>query len=285
MWNCDLFCRVVDNFGDIGICWRLARQLNREYRVPLRLWVDDLQTFSRLCPAVDPQADLQTIDSIVIRRWPDPFPSVPAADVVIEAFACELPEGYVAEMAARPTAPVWVNLEYLSAERWVDDCHLLPSPNPRSSLVKHFFFPGFTSRTGGLLREHDLLDRLAAFDLAAQREFWSRLGIADPPPAALRVSLFCYENPALPKLLDLWRAGPQPVCLLATCGRATEQVERWLGCQMPPGTMLQTLSLTVHALPFLPQDQYDLLLRACDVNFVRGEDSFVRAQWAQRPFI
>jgi uncharacterized repeat protein (TIGR03837 family) len=37
-------------------------------------------------------------------------------------------------------------------------------------------------------------------------------------------------------------------------------------------------------VPFLPQDRYDELLWACDVNFVRGEDSFVRAQWAGRPF-
>jgi len=38
-------------------------------------------------------------------------------------------------------------------------------------------------------------------------------------------------------------------------------------------------------VPFLPQDRYDELLWACDVNFVRGEDSFVRAQWAAHPFI
>jgi uncharacterized repeat protein (TIGR03837 family) len=38
-------------------------------------------------------------------------------------------------------------------------------------------------------------------------------------------------------------------------------------------------------MPFLPQARYDELLWACDCNFVRGEDSFVRAQWAARPFV
>jgi uncharacterized repeat protein (TIGR03837 family) len=41
----------------------------------------------------------------------------------------------------------------------------------------------------------------------------------------------------------------------------------------------------VHIIPFVSQDRYDELLWACDLNFVRGEDSFVRAQWAARPFV
>ena len=38
-------------------------------------------------------------------------------------------------------------------------------------------------------------------------------------------------------------------------------------------------------MPFLPQARYDELLWACDLNFVRGEDSLVRAQWAARPLV
>jgi uncharacterized repeat protein (TIGR03837 family) len=41
----------------------------------------------------------------------------------------------------------------------------------------------------------------------------------------------------------------------------------------------------VRVLPFVEQERYDELLWACDVNFVRGEDSFVRALWAGKPFI
>ena len=38
-------------------------------------------------------------------------------------------------------------------------------------------------------------------------------------------------------------------------------------------------------MPFVAQDDYDRLLWSCDLNFVRGEDSFVRAQWAAKPMI
>ena len=49
----DVFCAVVDNYGDIGVCWRLSRQLAAEHGIAVRLWVDDLKPFARLCPAVD----------------------------------------------------------------------------------------------------------------------------------------------------------------------------------------------------------------------------------------
>ncbi len=281
----DIFCRVVDNYGDIGTCWRLARQLAAEYRFDVRLWVDDLQSFTRLCPSVVSDVSEQQIDSIEIRHWPSEFPEVEAADVVIEAFACELPTRYVAAMAKRPVAPVWINLEYLSAEAWVEDCHLLASPRSDSNLSKHFFFPGFTNRTGGLLREHDLLTTRAAFDSVAAGEFWQSLDIPPQTTDELRISLFCYENPAMPDLLQAWAAGPMAISLYTTPGPATRQVANWFGCELSPGAPLRRNSLTVYALPFLPQPDFDRLLWACDVNFVRGEDSFVRAQWAQKPFI
>ncbi|NDE27856.1 MAG: DUF2331 family protein, partial [Burkholderiaceae bacterium] len=44
-------------------------------------------------------------------------------------------------------------------------------------------------------------------------------------------------------------------------------------------------NLKLISLPFIPQDDFDYLLAQCDFNIVRGEDSFVRAQLAGRPFI
>ncbi|MBC8113079.1 MAG: elongation factor P maturation arginine rhamnosyltransferase EarP, partial [Candidatus Saccharimonas sp.] len=191
----------------------------------------------------------------------------------------------IAAMAGRAVVPVWINLEYLSAEAWVDDCHLLPSPHPRWPLTKYFFFPGFTSKTGGLLRERDVPAARAAFDPTAAAEFWRSLGVAPPTDDELRISLFCYDNPALPELLQCWADGPAAVLVLAAPGAATEQIAHWFGETLSPGTPFRRGSLMVQALPFLLQPDYDRLLWACDVNFVRGEDSFVRAQWAERPFV
>lgn len=280
----DIFCAVVDNFGDIGTCWRLALQLATEHQVSVRLWIDNLTSFAILCPQALSDVDIQFVDSIEIRHWTVPFPDVDVADVVIEAFACNIPTVYIAKMAQSQPAPVWINLEYLSAEAWVEDCHLSQSPQPRLPLTKTFFFPGFTAKTGGLLCEEGLLAARAAFDQDAANNFWSRRSV---PPAAdeLRVSLFCYENPALADLLETLADDSLPVRLLVCAGTAARLVADWFGHALVPGTVMTRKMLTVQGLPFLPQADYDRLLWSCDVNFVRGEDSFVRAQWAQQPFV
>ncbi len=284
----DIFCAVVDNFGDIGVSWRLARQLAGEHGLAVRLWVDDLESFRPLCPEIDPGKDAQRQRGVEIRRWTQPFPSVDAADVadvVIEAFACELPEPYLAAMAAKRPRPAWINLEYLSAERWVEESHGLPSPHPRLPLIKHFFFPGFTAATGGLLREAGLARHREAW-LQDGDQTWGRLGLPQPHPDETSISLFCYENAALPGLLRTWSAGDLPIRCLVPAGRALAQAAACLGRPgLTSGDKVERGRLTLHALPFVAQQDYDRLLWSCDLNFVRGEDSFVRAQWAARPLV
>jgi uncharacterized repeat protein (TIGR03837 family) len=275
----DIFCAVVDNYGDIGVCWRLARQLANEHGVEVRLWVDDLEPLVKLRPDTNASLDNQNIDGVEVRQWPKAFPEVDAADVIIEAFGCELPVSYVAAMAARDTSPVWINLEYLSAEDWIEGAHGLPSPHPRLPLTKYFFFPGFTPATGGLLREADYGKRTAGFDAV---EF--RAGLCLPPitDPALTVSLFGYANPALPGLLEAWVQSPRSINCLVPASVLLPQVQAFFG---ENSSLMQRGSLSVHVIPFLPQQDYDALLRLCDLNFVRGEDSFVRVQWAEKPFV
>ena len=297
--TCDIFCTVVDNYGDIGVCWRLALQLALEHNIEVRLWVDDLLSFRRLCPEIDPTLSTQRYMSVEVRRWSDgAFPPLPqplshrgergVADLVIEAFACKLPERYVSAMAAQERKAVWINLEHLSAEDWVAGCHCLPSPHPALPLTKYFFFPGFTPDTGGLLLERDLMVRRDTFQSNPQAidAFWQALGVPPARQDEVRVSLFCYENPALPQLLAAWAEGNAPICCLIPEGRALPQVARFFGReQVAAGEVLQRGQLEVRVLPFMRQNRYDELLWACDMNFVRGEDSCVRAQWAGKPFV
>jgi uncharacterized repeat protein (TIGR03837 family) len=286
--SCDIFCTVVDNYGDIGVCWRLAKQLASEHGIVVRLWVDDLASLRKLCPDIDPTRPIQQHRGVEIRHWGIPFAEIAPAQLVIEAFACELPERYVLAMASQALKPVWLNLEYLSAEYWVAGCHGLPSPHPRLPLVKYFFFPGFTRETGGLLLEGDLLRRRDAFlaDAAAQEKYWQSLGVPARQAGEVRVSLFSYENPAVQNLLASWAAGEQALTCLVPEGRVLPQVASFFGRQqLAAGDVVQHGRLRVHVLPFVEQDEYDKLLWACDCNFVRGEDSCVRAQWAEKPFI
>ncbi|HET7032163.1 MAG TPA: elongation factor P maturation arginine rhamnosyltransferase EarP [Casimicrobiaceae bacterium] len=284
----DIFCRVVDNYGDAGVAWRLARELAAEHALDVTLWQDDLAPLARIAPGIECELPAQRAMDVTIRRWSEPFASAEVADVIVEAFGCGLPERYVAKMAERAVAPAWFVLEYLSAESWVDRSHGLASPHPSLPLSRRFWFPGFTQRTGGLLRERDLLDARDRFigDGRAQREFWASLAMPSVAGNEMRVSLFCYSNPALPALCDAWAKGDIPVTCIVPEGVAVAELDRWTGGGAPPpGAALTRGALTLRSIPFIAQDDYDRLLWSCDVNFVRGEDSFVRAQWAAHPLV
>lgn len=283
----DIFCNVIDNYGDIGVCWRLARQLSAEYGFSVRLWVDDLAAFQRICPDVEAGRAAQQTHGVEVRRWEGDFADIVPGDVVIEAFACRLPERFEKAMAAHDPKPVWINLDYLSAEAWVSGCHALPSPHPRLPLTKYFFFPGFTETTGGLLREHDLEEQRTRYcaSSAEQGRFWNTLGFLPPDPDAMRISLFSYENAAIPDLLDAWKNGTHPVCCLVPLTRNQAALETWTKRRLQTGDVFREGHLELRIVPFVPQPDFDRLLWSCDMNFVRGEDSFVRAQWAARPML
>jgi uncharacterized repeat protein (TIGR03837 family) len=280
LWN--IFCKVIDNFGDLGVCWRLSRNLAARGQ-KVRLWVDDATALRWMAP--------QGCPGVEVRAWTQPLPvqGAVAGDVLVEAFGCEVPPEFVAIFARRSRdggKPVaWINLEYLSAEPYVERSHGLPSPvmsGPGAGLTKHFFYPGFTLRTGGLLREPDLMQRQAGFDRA---DWLRRTGIEWRPTERL-VSLFCYEPKALPQLLDQLAGDSVPTRLLVTGGRASAAVLATIEDKMrlQPSWNVRG-SLSISHLPLLTQIDFDHLLWACELNFVRGEDSLVRALWAGRPLV
>ena len=278
----DVFCRIVDNFGDIGVTWRLARQLATEHGKSVRLWIDDMSTASKLILSLDPHASTQHVLNVDICPWAGADSAVPA-DVVIEAFACELPAIYLEKMAA--IQPVWINLEYLSAEPWIEDFHAKPSRHAALPLTKYFFFPGFTQKTGGLLREHDVIARRdeflgSAVTTAAFRENFS---ITDND--ALKVSLFGYPHAPIPDLLQAFVESTQPILCLVPESSIWAAISDYFNQSLEHGALTKHGNLTLLPLPFLTQDEYDQLLWLCDINFVRGEDSWVRAIWAGKPFV
>lgn len=270
----DLFCRVVDNYGDIGVCWRLARQLAQQHGWQMRLWVDDLASFARLEKSVDSRQLNQHVGGVQVIHWTHPAPDLEPRDVVIEAFACDPPPTYLHRMQDSLRRPVWINLEYLSAEPWIEHCHGLPSPQA-GGLLKHFFFPGFTQRSGGLLREDGLLAERDALQRnpEAQTALLARLGLPPRAPGERLVTLFCYPDAPASVLARTLAADTQGTLLVIPEGVAP---------YLPVG---QQDRLRIARLPFVPQPDYDRLLACADLNFVRGEDSFVRGQWAGRPMV
>lgn len=315
----DIFCNVIDNYGDIGVAWRLARQLAHEHGQQVRLWVDDLHAFARICPEV--RADIeagdvagtvaetaQQVHSITVQHWqkvldPASLNATPWPQVVVELFGCHLPEAYENWLAQAPMVPMWINLEYLSAELWVEGCHGLPSQHPRLPLSKTFFYPGFTPRTGGLLREATLL--------ATRDEFWAQRvaagvaantvaqQIATHATASVQIeqlhdahpvfSLFCYAGAAVQAWLNTLAQSTTPCCVRVPQGVAAAEVRAVCaayGHTAPAvGEQVRCGALTLQVQAFVPQAAFDAQLWACDLNVVRGEDSFVRAQWAGLPML
>ncbi len=341
----DIFCRIVDNFGDIGVCWRLARQLQREHGLQIRLWIDDLQAAQQIIPSLNVAENAQLCDEITIIKWHENANFSQAADVVIEAFACELPATYLAAMARNKLANMeskWVNLEYLSAETWVADFHAKPSPqnfiNSNHGLTRYFYFPGFTQATGGLIREDETSGLTGEADIAVQLQtvinpsphavegarqrvrgaaqvnlhvdILSNLSdgttkqqtrltndisqvIANPAGGRmvdglkpLSASLFCYPHAPIYALLDAFSRSTHVINCYVPASSILPQITAYFGvATIKVGDCFTRENLHVQILPFLSQADYDQLLRECDLNIVRGEDSWVRAIWAGKPFI
>ncbi len=286
----DVFCRVIDNFGDIGVCWRLSAQLAaRGHQV--RLWVDDASALHWMAPGAleGAVAGVQVMDWAHSRQ-PARLANLPVADVWIEGFGCDIAPEFIAKHADSTWArgqnglkiPVWINLEYLTAEAFAERTHTLPSPvlhGPAAGWTKYFFYPGFTGGTGGLLREPDLAARQTVFDRSA---WLARMGI--PWQGERLVSLFCYEPPVLGDFLQQLQHDATPTRLLVTHGRARHAVENLGPIGLQP-TSLKGSALSISYLPPLTQVDFDHLLWASDVNCVRGEDSLVRALWAGKPLL
>lgn len=308
--NWDIFCRVIDNFGDVGVCWRLACDLaDRGHHV--RLWLDDTSALQWMAPGGHPRIHLVAwapgaCTDAAFSRWP--------TDVVIEGFGCgpdsqlleALESQYTTQPATASTAarslPVWINLEYLSAEDYVERSHGLASHSVEFPVLggnKFFFYPGFTSATGGLIRETWTQDLRNAQNDTFLSALLACTADDQPSAAVVRISLFCYDNAPLWRL---WRQllalctpqGSPVVQLVVTSGKSSQLVRQWLsdtaatteaGLRAAVMDAIHQGRLVISFLPLLTQRQYDALLHRCDLNFVRGEDSLVRALWAKRPFI
>ena len=281
----DIFCKIVDNYGDIGICWRLSQQLVNDHHVRVRLFVDDFTTAKKIIPHLDSTLAEQAIQGVTVCAWPTA--TTAPAEVVIETFSCALPDAYLVQMTQQQS--IWINLEYLSAESWVGDFHAKPSPHPTLAITKHFYFPGFKNDTGGLIREHNLIARRDTFlnSKIDQTKFWQALGIKnDSEKDSIKISLFCYPQANVNQLLLALSASNQTSSIFLPFNGSIDTLSNiFTDFKLVNANTLRLGNVTVYLLPFLSQSDYDHLLWACDLNFVRGEDSWIRAIWASKPFI
>ena len=292
----DIFCHCVDNFGDAGVACRFAREFKaarENWRV--RVFIDNMDTLRAIDGGIDPALAVQERESVtyvnsasIDRAAASAFG---VADVMVEAFACHIPEPLM-ELAYDGSKLI-INLEYLSAEGWVEGYHLKESLLGRGSVRKFFFMPGFREGTGGIIVNSRLEKARAGGGpdrAAVLGGILDRYGIPAKPEGGGQLvgTVFTYERGFDALMADI-NADGREVVLIVFGGKSQRGMAATLGrlgvdaATQRPLYQYRNISLVFH--PFIPQDDYDALLCLADFNLVRGEDSLARAVLSGRPFV
>ncbi len=259
----DIFCQVIDNYGDVGVAYRLAREFKRVYpNKKLRFVINQIEELNLIRKSED----------IEIILYKDISKIENSADLIIESFGCEIPKEYMDK--ALKNAKLIINLEYFSAEKWVDDFHLQES-FLGGNLKKYFFIPGLSEKSGGILLDNEFLERKKKVE--ANKEYYlEKFEIKEKYD--LIGSVFSYEKNFDSLIEELKKLGKKIILLILS-----EKTQKNFIKYFDNGNNYDKIKFV--KLPFFTYDKYEKLLALCDFNLVRGEDSFVRALLLGKPFL
>ena len=259
----DIFCEVIDNYGDVGVAYRLAREFKRIYpNKQLRFIISKTEELDLIKKAED----------ITIIAYKNIDKIETPADLVIETFACNIPETYMNK--ALKTSKLIINLEYFSSENWVDDFHLQES-FLGGNLKKYFFIPGLSEKSGGIILDKEFLDRKNK--VQENKEYYlKQFNINENYD--LIISVFSYEK-NFDNFLETLQKLDKKVLLLLLSEKTQKNFIKYFDNNNYYD------KIKAVKLPFFTYDKYEELLALCDINLVRGEDSFVRALLLAKPFL
>lgn len=255
----DVFCDVIDNYGDAGVCLRLCRDLTKKgYSV--NLYCNRTGVLNKILNLDDKENQ-----KLKICQWPLDKDNYVAHEIIIQAFSVRL-ESFLIEKIKLQKSLV-VNLEYLTAEKFAEDCHQLTSFS--DGIQSFFFFPGFTSKTGGVLIEDNFLKLIKKYRNQTSSS----------------ITLFSYENDNVKPFIDNLFMFKFPKKLIIFEGKPLDNFNNIYKQNLLPGCSIKINDLTIVAKQMVSQDEYDELLCSSFINLVRGEDSIVRAMLAGKPFL
>lgn len=259
----DIFCQVIDNYGDVGVTYRLAREFKRVYpNKKLRFVINETEELNLIRKSED----------IEIILYKDISKIENSADLIIESFGCEIPKEYMDK--ALKNAKLIINLEYFSAEKWVDDFHLQES-FLGGNLKKYFFIPGLSEKSGGILLDNEFLERKKKVE--ANKEYYlEKFEIKEKYD--LIGSVFSYEK-NFDSLIEELKKLDKKIILLILSEKTQKNFIKYFD------NSNNYDKIKFVKLPFFTYDKYEELLALCDFNLVRGEDSFVRALLLGKPFL
>lgn len=277
-----ILCKVVDNYGDIGVAYRLAKALSDiNPSLSITLVCSNLKSFALMARGIDPSKKIQGYVyksaewTIIDWNEPDDFKYSPSPfPLILECFQCGRPDWLEKILFSSNPEQVFhiLNIEYLTAEQYADDFHLLRSYTRSANVKKMFFMPGFTSKTGGLI-------------LNRPEKPSGRISAICGKKADFNILFFAYKRnfapivKAIAKLQEeKQRAnGSFETCVFIAAGQSAEP---FMDAYKKAGSPFK-----IAELPFLQQEEWDFLLAQMDFIFVRGEDSLSRAALSGIPFI
>ena len=283
----DIFCEIIDNYGDIGVVYRTAKELQKIFpKSKIRVFLNRLDEFKKInSQVIDlPSQNIDGIEYITFDYLRDNANKLLTAQVIIEAFGCQIPEEYIE--IAYDNSELLINLEYLSAEDWIEDFHLQSSPLGRGKLKKVFFMPGFTEKSGGVIADSNYLERIQR--VLENKEFYEKKYLSDIEDRENKIigTLFSYEKNFTPLLEDLKKLDKDVVIL--AMGEKTQDSLRKILKNFSIEDFRNSLKygkIEIRFLNFLNQEEYEELINIVDFNFVRGEDSFIRAVLTGKPYM
>ncbi|MCF2625149.1 elongation factor P maturation arginine rhamnosyltransferase EarP [Fusobacterium perfoetens] len=282
----DIFCEIIDNFGDIGVVYRISKELKKIFQnVRIRMVLNRLEEFKAINKKVK-DADFQEIDGLIcvtekyVKENAETFGT---ADVFIEAFGCNVPEEYIKR--AKENSKLWINLEYLSGEKWIEDFHLCESLIDSKTLKKIFYMPGFSEKSGGVIIDSGFLERKEYGKNNREevlKKYFPNVDIKDK----LIGTVFSYEK-NFDNLLEVLKDYKRETFLILMGEKTQKSFSEILQKKLREnfGKIIKYGKITMMYADFLSQEEYEEVISAADFNFIRGEDSFVRGILLEKPFM
>ena len=282
----DIFCEIIDNFGDIGVVYRISKELKKIFQnVRIRIVLNRLEEFKAINKKVK-DTDYQEIDGLICvteKYVKENMESFGVSDVFIEAFGCNVPEEYV--KAAKENSKLWINLEYLSGEKWIEDFHLCESLIDSKTLKKIFFMPGFSEKSGGVIIDSGFLERMK-FGKENRDEVLKKYFKDFDLKDKFIGTVFSYEK-NFENLLETLKNYEKETVLLLMGEKTQKSFSEILKKNLTEdyGNIVKYGKITMIYSDFFSQEEYEEIISASDFNFTRGEDSFVRGIVLGKPFM
>lgn len=282
----DIFCDVIDNYGDIGVVYRFSKEIKSLYpearvRVILNK-LDELVKINSFAQKINYQ-NINGVIYIYEEFFKKNFSQYGVSDIIIEAFGCNIFDEYIE--VAKKQSKLWINLEYLSGEDWVEDFHLNESLIDSKTLKKIFYMPGFSEKSGGILMDTEFLenkDYSKNHKEEVLKKYFPYLDFTNKRVG----TVFSYEK-NFDNLLETLNNQEEETFLILMGEKTQKSFEKFFE-KNSTGDYINLEKygkIYLYNAKFFSQEEYDSIISAVDFNFTRGEDSIVRAILVGKPFL